>query len=192
MHPAVVVILLIHSQIGYALETEVAIRNRRKSCNAVMNIEAVKTLIMGKKGSNLSAVIRKDMKTKVSYKAHKVSKITRLVIRGGIDYDNIGVVKEGREDGSLPAQNQGLPWGEWADDSGIHITHKGTDYARMYPASGIAFAPKVQYFLDGVEVEKSAIESICLASEFPKHDDEPLCFTIKAENILEIGGFTGE
>ena len=157
-----------------------------------MDIEKVKTLIMGKKGSNLSAVIRKDLKTKMAHKGSKVSKITRLVIRGGISYDNMAVVQEGREDGTLPAQNAGLPWGQWADDTGIHITHKGTEYARMYPASGIAFTPKVQYFLDGVEVDKSQVESICLASEFPKHDEEPLCFTIKAENIVEIGGLTEE
>ena len=157
-----------------------------------MNIEKVKTLIMGKKGSNLSAVIRKDLKTLKDHKERKVSKITRLVIRGGISYDNIGVVKEGREDGTLPATNQGLKWGEWADDTGIHITHKGTDYARMYPASGLPFTPKVQYFLDGVEVDKSQIEPLCLASEFPKHDEDPLCFTIKAENIMEIGGLTEE
>ena len=152
-----------------------------------MNIEDIKAAIKPRKGSNLSAIVVKTLKTKVSYKDKNITKKTKLVIRGGIGYDNQKAVMEGREDGSLPSENQGLPWGEWADDTGIHITHKGTDYARMYPASGIAFTPKVQYFLDGVEVDKDAIREFCLASEFPKPDDkEPLCFTIKAENIQEI------
>jgi hypothetical protein len=151
-----------------------------------MQIEAIKGIVKGRKGANLSAVVRKDMKVRSSYKDHKVEKVTRLVIRGGIDYDNIGVVKEGREDGTLPSENAGLPWGEWAEFP-LHITHKGQDYARFYPASGLEFKPKVQYFLDGVEVEKDAIKELCLASEFPKPDDkEPLCFTIKAENVVDI------
>jgi hypothetical protein len=151
-----------------------------------MNIEDIKAAIKPRKGANLSAIVVKTLKTKVSYKDKNITKKTKLVIRGGIDYDNMSVVKEGREDGSLPEENAGLPWGEWAEFP-LHITHKGTDYARMYPASGLSFKPVVQYFLDGVEVDKDSIKEFCLASEFPKPDDkEPLCFTIKAENIQEI------
>lgn len=157
-----------------------------------MNIEKIKGIVKPRKGANLSAVIRKDMKVRSSYRERKVEKVTKLVIRGGIDYDNMGVVKEGREDGTLPKENAGLPWGEWVEFP-LHITHKGTDYVRFYPASGInlatgeEFIPEVTYFLDGKEVEKSEIEPLCLASEFPKPKDEkPLCFTIKAENVVDI------
>jgi hypothetical protein len=155
-----------------------------------MNIQTIKPLILSNKGSNLSAVIQKDLKLRKPYKEdYKVTKITRLVIRGGIAYDNIGVVQEGRENGTLPAENAGLPWGEWADESGVHITHKGNDYVRMYPASGIDFPTKVTYLLNGIETSKSEVEYMCLASELPKPDDEePKCFTIKADNIVEIGG----
>jgi hypothetical protein len=151
-----------------------------------MNINDIKAVIKGRKGSNLLAVVTKTLKTKKAFASSKVTKVTKLVIRGGIEYDNIGVVKEGREDGTLPSENAGLPWGEWAEFP-LHITHKGTDYARFYPASGISFTPKVTYFLDGLEVPKDQIQSICLASEFPSRDEEPLCFTIKAENVLEVG-----
>jgi len=150
-----------------------------------VNIDSIKTLIKTRKGQNLSAIISKEVKTKAAHKANKIQKITKLVIRGGIDYDNIGVVQEKREDGSLPSENAGLPWGEWAEFP-LHITHKGQDYARFYPASGINFTPKVQYLLNGVEVDKSVIEPLCLASEFPTRKDEPLCFTIKADNVVDI------
>ncbi len=112
-------------------------------------------------------------------------------MRGGIDYDNMKVVKEGREDGSLPSENAGLPWGEWAEFP-YHIAHKGQDYARFYPASGNdistgkGFVPHVEYYLNGELTTKEAVTSICLASEFPNREETPLCFTIKAENVRAI------
>jgi hypothetical protein len=151
-----------------------------------MNIEIIKQVIRSRKGQNLSAVIGKSLKTKKDHAGNKVEKITKLVIRGGVDYENMGVVQEGRESGDLPSENTGLPWGEWSEFP-LHITHKGSDYARFYPASGIDFTPKVEYFLNGVSVDKSVIEPLVLASELPKPNDEkPLCFTIKAENVRDI------
>lgn len=155
-----------------------------------MNIQEIKNIIATRKGSNVRAVWHKALKTRKGVE-DVVEKVTSVVVRGGIDYDNMKVVKEGREDGSLPAENAGLPWGEWAEFP-VHITHKGTDYARFYPASGIdistgnGFVPHVEYFLNGRRAEKTEIESLCLASEFPKRDEEPLCFTIKADNVTAI------
>jgi hypothetical protein len=176
----------IHSQNGYEQKGSAQRIRRWKTYIVSMNIETIKEIIKGRKGANLSAVIGKTLKTKKPHAANKVEKVTKLVIRGGVEYDNMGVVKEGRQDGTLPEQNAGLPWGEWAEYP-LHITHKDTDYARFYPASGIKFTPQVQYFLNGVEVEKSVVEPLCLASEFPApKDEEPLCFTIKAENVRDI------
>jgi hypothetical protein len=156
-----------------------------KPSNATMNINLIKETIKGRKGANLSVVIVKPLKTKRVHAGNVVEKKTNLVIRGGVEYDNLSVVKEGREDGSLPDQNQGLPWGEWAEYP-LHITHKGSDYARFYPASGIQFPVTTSYFLNGVEVSKDAVKDLCLSSEFPTHKDEPLCYTIKAENVRDI------
>lgn len=156
-----------------------------------MNIQDIKNIIKTRKGSNVRAIWAKPLKTRKGV-ADKVEKVTSLVVRGGIDYDNMAVVKEGRENGELPTENAGLPWGEWAEFP-LHISHKGTEYARFYPASGIdmstgkEFVPHVEYFLNGQSVEKKDIEQICLASEFPKpNEDKPLCFTIKAENVRAI------
>ena len=115
-----------------------------------------------------------------------VEKVTSMIIRGGIEYDNQGVVIEGRENGSLPEENAGLPWGQWAEYP-FHIEHKGSDYARFYSASGIAFEPKVEYYLNGELTTKAAIEPLCLASEFRKSDEPaPLAMTIKADNVRAI------
>jgi len=151
-----------------------------------MNINIIKEVVKSRKGQNLSVVINRPLKTKKAHGGNRVEKVTKIVIRGGISYDNIGLVKEGRENGTLPEQNAGLPWGEWADDSGIHITHKGSDYARFYPASGVQFPVVTEYFLNGISVDKGQIEPLCLASEFPSQKEEPLCYTIKAENVRDI------
>jgi len=150
-----------------------------------MKIAEIKSILKSHKGQNLRAILGKTMKT---YKGTTdiVEKVTSIVIRGGIEYDNQKVVIEGREDGTLPEENAGLPWGEWVEYP-LHISHKGSDYARFYTASGISFDPKVEYYLNGELTTKSAIETLCLASEFRKSDEPmPLCMTIKAENVKAI------
>ncbi len=136
------------------------------------------------KGSNLSAMFGKTLKTRKGVE-NKVEKISRLVVSSGKTYDNQAVVKEGREDGTLPAENAGLPWGDWVEFP-YHISHKGTDYVRFYSASGLSFEPKVEYFLDGVQVDKATIQPLCLASEFPNRQEAPLAMTVKAENVKAI------
>lgn len=157
-----------------------------------MNIETIKQILASKKGANIKATWGKTLKTLAGFRGVKVEKVTSLVVRGGITYDNMNVVKEGREDGSLPAENAGLPWGEWVQYP-LHIAHKGTDYARFYPASGInvatggEFIPDVTYYIDGKVATRDEVRSICLASEFPNREEKPLCFTIKADNVLTLG-----
>lgn len=156
-----------------------------------MEIQSILEIVKAHKGQNIKASWKKTMKTRKGVE-HVVEKETSIVIRGGIEYDNTKAVKEGRESGDLPAENAGLTWGEWAEYP-LHITHKGADYARFYPASGVniatgeEFIPKVQYYLDGKPVEKNQIESFCLASEFKSSEDKPLCFTVKADNVQSIG-----
>ena len=149
-----------------------------------MEIEIIKEKLKAKKGANLSVVFDRPLKTRKGV-AEKVTKVTRIIARGGVDYDNIGIVQEKRENGELPSENAGLPWGEWVEFP-LHIRHKDVDYARFYPASGIGFTPQVTYFLNGIEVAKEQVQTLCLASEFPKRDEAPLCFTIKAHNVAMI------
>jgi hypothetical protein len=147
-----------------------------------MNITEAKSILAAHKGQNLSAIFGKQLKTRKGVEA-VVEKVSRIVVRGGIDYDNIKSVQEKRESGELPSENAGLPWGQWAEFP-FHIQHKEQDYLRLYPASGLEFIPKVEYYLNGELSTKDAIESLVLKSELPKPNDErPDCMTIKVENI---------
>lgn len=149
-----------------------------------MKVETFIATVSGAKGANLKALWKRPLKVRKGV-LDSVEKFTQAVVRTGVDYDNIKVVREGREDGSIPAENAGLPWGEWVQFP-YHITHKGADYLRLYPASGIEFTPKVTYFLNGNVVTKEAVEALCLASEFNVSDDKPTCFTIKADSLVAI------
>lgn len=143
--------------------------------------------VSGVKGANLSATWVRPLKVRKSAgEGITVEKRTTAVIRTGVDYDNLQVVKEGREDGTLPEQNEGLPWGEWVQFP-YHIKHKDQDYLRLYPASGLNFTPKVEYFLNGESVSKDIVEPLCLASEFKVNEEQPTCFTIKAASLVSIG-----
>lgn len=150
-----------------------------------MQIADIIAVLETRKGQNLKATFNKTLKTRKGVE-QVVTKTTSIVVRGGIEYDNQKVVVEGRESGELPAENQGLPWGEWVQYP-FHIAHKGSDYVRFYAGSGLSFEPKTAYFLDGVQVPKEQVEALCLASEFRKSDEPaPLAMTVKAENVMEI------
>jgi hypothetical protein len=138
------------------------------------------------KGSNLSVEVHKQLKTKVANRGDIVEKHTRFVCRTGINYDNMKATKEGRDNGSLPKENQGLPWGEWSKFPFI-INHKGGEYFRLYPSSDEKLKPHTEYFINGKKVNADYVKSICLASEFSKSNEKPLCWTIKAENVKSIG-----
>jgi hypothetical protein len=149
-----------------------------------MDVNTFIQSVSGVKGANLKATWVRPMKVRKGVEA-VIEKKTSAIIRTGVDYDNIQTVKEGRADGTLPEKNEGLPWGQWATFP-YHITHKDTDYLRLYPASGLEFKPEVHYILNGQEVGKEIVEPLCLASEFKVNEEKPTCFTIKAETLVSI------
>ena len=139
------------------------------------------------KGQNLAVEVEKQLKTKVANRGDKITKHTRFVCRTGIQYDNIKDVKDARDSGELPSENDGLPWGKWNTFPYV-IEHNGTDYLRLYPSSDKKLIPHTEYFLNGKQVTKQEVQDKCLASEFKKSDGStPKCWTIKADNVKSIG-----
>lgn len=151
--------------------------------------EAFKTL----KGQNIRVKWVRPVKVKKGQTVY--FKETSGKFSAGFPYDNMGKVQEGRENGELPSENAGLPWGHWMDFPYL-IGHKGKIYIRLYPPSENRSMkenvkksiPKVRFLTaDGVEVSPEVVKAAALASEFPKEKTEPLCFTVDADNIVEIG-----
>jgi len=153
------------------------------------NIDSLLTL----KGQNVRVKWVRPVKVK---KGQTVFfKETSGKFSAGIDYENMAKVEEGRDNGDLPSENAGLPWGHWINFPYI-IGHKGKTYVRLYPPSENRSTkenvkksiPKVRFLTaDGVEVSPEVVKAVALASEFPKEKTEVLCFTVDADNIVEIG-----
>jgi hypothetical protein len=115
----------------------------------------------------------------------EVLKESTFQCRLGVNYDNIASVQEKREDGTLPAENAGLPWGEWLVFPHI-IAHKGNHYYRCTKVNS-GFIPKTCYYQNGKEISKDEAKVVCLASEFREDQDNEV-FTIKIESIVEVNG----
>lgn len=146
-----------------------------------MNYNEVMNVIRAKgKGQFTSVTWQKELPTRKGI-TNKITKTSKAVIRCGVEYDNTAAVKQGRADGTLPAENAGLKWGQW-NEYPYTISHKGNDYLRCTTASNTKV--QTQYFMDGNPVEKSQVEALCLKSAFSGHEGN--VFNLNMENIQEI------
>jgi hypothetical protein len=134
-------------------------------------------------GSHRGIVWQRDAKVKKDCPYANVRKQTMAYVRAGIDFANLGAVKEGIESGERD-EVQALPWGTWSVFPYI-IEHKGNEYVRLYPPVFGNLRPITRWFANGSPVEFSAVRPYLLASEMPK-DEVPQCFTLKAESIIAI------
>lgn len=125
----------------------------------------------------------KMRQTAINAGFNQVYKQSRFQFRVGVDYDNIQSVKDGRENGTLPSANAGLPWGEWEIFPFV-IHHKGEYYLRC-TSSNTTFKSEVRYIQSGVEIDECEAKVVCLASEFTKGKASDV-FNIKISSILNI------
>lgn len=112
-----------------------------------------------------------------------IVKTVSAIVKAGIEYDNKASVIAKRENGELPNENAGLPWGAWFDYPRI-IEHKGEYYLRLYPANDFG-KMKISYSLDGKPATVETVKPFCLASEFAERENVD-CFTLKLENLQSL------
>ena len=154
--------------------------------------------IMFAKGEFIKASWKSNPAPAAAHKGTLLEKRTVSVVRAGVNYANLSAVVEGIANGEREEVGK-LPWGEWAEtEEGESlfpyvITNKGSEYIRLYPSEGNNHIPKSIYFVNGEEVDKVTFASYLTPSQArkltdPKEEDRPLCFTIKAENVLPIEG----
>jgi hypothetical protein len=139
--------------------------------------------LLGRKGQIVTITAIRSMKTRKGILS-KILKRSTFQAQVGVNYDNKASVKEKRESGELPAENAGLPWGQWEIFPYV-IEHNGKRYFRFSTVKN-NFQRQVSYFLDGKEVSKDLIESLCLASEFREKESLDT-FTFPIEGIESIG-----
>jgi hypothetical protein len=145
-----------------------------------MNTTQMLQNVMAKKGQFGRAKINKPLQTRKGVMAD-IRKVSNIVIRAGINYDNLSAVKEKRQTGELPETNAGLPWGEYVNGCFPYlIHHKGQHYVRLYPSG----KPDIQYLMNGKLVSESEIKNLVLASEIRENTAD--CITVKLDNLEEL------
>lgn len=149
-----------------------------------MNFNELKNIVTAtKKGTIRTLTYSRPMKTRKGVE-DIITKTTTMQVRFGVRYDNMASTKEGRANGTLPAENAGLaPSLRWVDDNFIVNTKNGNMLLRVAFANGNKTVTK--YYKNGVEVEKTAIMPLCLASETASKT-APSVMSIGVEKIISV------
>ena len=144
-------------------------------------MDIMKKVTSKQKGSFGAVIYRKSLKTPKAI-SDIVEKITVANCRFGIEYDNLKSTKEGRVDGSKPAENAGLPWGKWKRYPYL-IEHNGNEYLRCYlNSNGI----NSSYFLNGNRITREQAKAICLKSEFRENNIPVDTITVNMKNVIDV------
>ena len=150
--------------------------------------EVVKKIHSIPAGQFVNIETAKELKVRAGYKGNKVVKFSHKTVRVGVNYEHQKSTIEGRADGSLPAENVGLPWGNWKPgEENYIIEHKGNTYLRCATSPNKS---KNIYVINGVLSTKEAAEMMCLASEFPKAKEgekKPSVSCDNTDSIVTIG-----
>lgn len=105
------------------------------------------------------------------WRGHTLTKITRAVAMTGVEYKDLAVNAE--------TETGALPWGEWSQYPYV-VTHKGTDYLRIYTVDGTL---RTSYFVDGIDVSRDEFLGYLTPSQRDAKRPNGGCLTIKASNV---------
>ena len=140
--------------------------------------------LLSRKGQYVTLSTRRPVKMRKGQP--EVFKLSTYTVRVGVNYDNIKAVQIKRADGTLPAENAGLPWGEWVDFP-YTIAHKGEMYLRCTMAHNTAHKATTAYQLaDGSAIDPVDVRVMALASEFKEGGSDNDVFNIKVSSITQI------
>jgi hypothetical protein len=134
-------------------------------------------------GQFVSVSFKSVKKPSAKFKGVLLEKVSNGTFRAGINFANLGSVKEAIANGER-GEVQSLPWGEWVSFPYL-IAHKGEQYVRLYPSVG--HKVEVKFFVNGAEVSKDEFNGYLTPSDAKPSAEAVECFTIKASNILAIG-----
>lgn len=138
--------------------------------------------VSSKKGQFIELSFKSDGKPSKDHKGRILEKRTVGIYRTGVNFANLSSVKEAIANGER-GEVQPLIWGSWKVFPFV-IEHKGEEYLRITTSKSI---PKVNYFVDGIEVSKDHYLSMLPPSE-RKPSEPSEVFTIKAKNLIGVAG----
>jgi hypothetical protein len=135
------------------------------------------------KGSFLRLEYRKVLKMKKG-KPQLYKRVLRTA-KPGVAYDNIGVVKEGRQDGTLPAENAGLNGVEWVDYP-YCLRNKAGEIQYRFTLTGTKVLETRYEDAEGNAISKETAQEDCYSSEFNFSGEPPVVMNLKQDNIVAL------
>jgi hypothetical protein len=146
-------------------------------------ISSIKSI---RKGTLMVLGYKKPLTMRAAFRSQPLYRVWRGTVRPGCNYDELGVVKEMREDGRLPEENAGLPYGEW-DEFPYTIKHNGKIQYRFTRTGGRTLS-SVIVDAEGNAVDIELAKTMAVKSEFDKPAKPPTVMNVREENITELAG----
>lgn len=137
------------------------------------------------KGAFKSMVWERQLRTKKQYADNIITKRTTASgIRFGCNYSNLKAVKEGRANGTKPAEPQPLLGKHWLiPNLVLQSDRNGRTLLRVNLANNSKM--ETEYFLNGRKVSKEDIAPMCYASETKSHEHTEV-FDVATDSIISI------
>lgn len=137
------------------------------------------------KGAFKSMVWERQLKTKKQFANDIITKrTTASSIRFGCDYNHLKAVKEGRANGTKPAEPQPLLGKHWLiQNLVLQSDRSGKTLLRVSLANNSKM--ETEYFLNGRKVNKEDIAPMCYASETKAHEHTEV-FDVSTDSIISI------
>ena len=169
--------------------------------NDSKTVETLKSLVDNgelKKGVYTKVVFKSIKEAYKSYEKENgktvIEKVTEGVVRFGIDYYNTSTYKNKIIDESKePNRSNGSQYDSLVsgyEDLLVETNRNGivSHKVKMYASKSDSLRMASKWYLNGVEVDKSDLDGIMKAESKPKNEDDFITFTIKAQNLISIGG----
>jgi hypothetical protein len=147
------------------------------------------------KGSNVYVVWERRLDLKKAYKGFPLFKRTKMLLRLGVDYDEMDDVKKARENGDLPAENAGMRGKEWVDFPTLKRSLKTGNLLLSVKLAKV-YGKTVKKAETVYIVREAGKETVCKSEEgiakyghmmYAKRKGEmPNTFDLKIEDVISI------
>jgi hypothetical protein len=147
--------------------------------------ERVKRLIASlqdAKGQFISVEWFSEPKPSAKHKGVMLRKTTTAVVRTGVAYENLKVIKDAIANGEREEVGS-LPWGQWLVYP-YAIWHKGTEYIRL--TLGANTRPSCVYEVNGVVTDRTTFLSYQPPSASAEREPSEV-ITVKLESLIKVG-----
>jgi hypothetical protein len=138
-------------------------------------------------GSNIKIETERPAHLYAKYKGMPVTKKSSYTARLGVDYDRQKTVIEARENGELPAKNQGLKGEQyWVKFPFIIHNPKNDRYFLRVTGSSFRHPAKSAYYVDGREVKREDIAHMLTARENPRETKPGQVWSVGIETVTRL------